>query len=84
MKVMLVVGVTTPAAFEEMVTEAFTNGVAVVVAGNEVLLHPAAEVTVTVKVPLVVTTIDCVVAPLLHKYVVPAPALEAVRVTLPP
>jgi hypothetical protein len=66
-KVTLVVGVTTPEAFEEMVTEAVTNGVAVVVAGNEVALHPAAEVTVTVKEPLVVTTIDWVVAPLLHK-----------------
>jgi hypothetical protein len=66
-KVILVVGVTTPAALEEIVTEAVTNGVAVVVAGNEVALHPAADVTVTEKLPLVVTRIDCVVAPLLHK-----------------
>ena len=66
-KVMLVVGVTTPEALDEIDTDAVTNGVAVVVAVNEVALHPAAVVTVTEKLPLVVTTIDCVVAPLLHK-----------------
>ena len=43
--------------------------------------HPFAFLTVTVKVPLALTMIDCVVAPLLHKYEVAA--LE-VSVTLPP
>jgi hypothetical protein len=49
--------------------------------GDEVLEHPAAFVTVTVREPAVVTTIDAVVAPVLHKYVEPA---LAVNVTFAP
>ena len=43
--------------------------------------HPDALVTVTEYVPLCVTSIDCVVAPLLHEYVVnPVPASSVVVV----
>lgn len=52
----------------------------VTVTGAEVLLH-APLVTMTVNVPLLVTLIDGVVAPLDHKYV---PVPPAVSVTLPP
>ena len=38
----------------------------------QVLLHPEAFVTVTVKVPTPVTDIQLVVAPVLHRYVLPA------------
>ena len=47
----------------------------------EVAKHPAALVTVTVKFPVAVTLIDCVVAPVDHNQ--DAPAL-AVNVTFPP
>jgi len=48
----------------------------------EVVLQPLAFVTVTENVPVVLTLIDCVVAPLLHAYcAIPA---GAESVTLPP
>lgn len=49
--------------------------------GADVVEHPAAFVTVTVLDPAVVAEIEAVVAPVLHKYDVPA---LAVKVTLPP
>jgi hypothetical protein len=49
--------------------------------GADVVEHPAAFVTVTVLDPAVVAMIEAVVAPVLHKYDVPA---LAVNVTLPP
>lgn len=49
--------------------------------GADVVEHPAAFVIVTVLEPAVVAVIEAVVAPVLHKYDVPA---LAVKVTLPP
>ena len=59
---------------------AVAAGYTVTTTGDEVALHEPLE-TVTVKLPDVVTLIDCVVAPFDHRYAVPA---VAVRVTLPP
>jgi hypothetical protein len=53
----------------------------VTVVGAEVALQPLAFVTVTLHEPVVVTLIDCVVAPFDQRYDVPA---FAVSVTLPP
>jgi hypothetical protein len=50
-------------------------------AGAEVALQPLALVTVTLYSPAVLTSIDCVVAPVDHKY---AAAGFAVSVTWPP
>jgi hypothetical protein len=57
------------------------NAFTTIFVGDEVLEHPAAFVTVTVRAPAVVTTMDGVVAPVLHKYVDPA---LAVNVTFAP
>ena len=57
-------------------------GLAVTTWGALVAVQPLASVTVTLKLPLVLTVIDVVVAPLDHRYDTPPP--EAVSVTLPP
>src|SRR6266550_912004 len=57
------------------------SGLTVTVVAAEVAVQPFASVTVTVNEPDVLTLIDCAVAPLDHKYVVPA---GAVSVTEPP
>jgi hypothetical protein len=57
------------------------NAFTTIFVGDEVVEHPAAFVTVTVRAPAVVTTMDGVVAPVLHKYDEPA---LAVNVTLAP
>ena len=49
----------------------------------DVAEHPLALVTVTLKVPLFVTLIVCVVAPVLHNQVLPTPAVP-VKFTDPP
>ena len=56
-------------------------GLAVMVTGFDVDEQPSSFVYVTVKMPEAVTVILCVVAPLLHRFLVFA--LE-VNVTLPP
>lgn len=61
----------------EVVGPSFT----VTVTGEEVAWQPLASVTVTLKIPGAVTTIDDVVAPLLHSQAVP-PAAD--KVTEPP
>jgi archaellum component FlaF (FlaF/FlaG flagellin family) len=53
----------------------------VTIVGADVALHPFAFVTVTLKLPLALATIDCVVAPVDQEYDVP---LDEVSVTLPP
>ena len=57
------------------------NGLTVTVVAGDDATQPAASVTVTAKLPLEPTVIDCVVAPLVQPYELP---LEAVSVTLPP
>ena len=59
----------------------FGLGLTVTGIAAEVAEQPAAVVTVTVKLPALLTVIDCVVAPLLHNQEFPA---EAVRETLFP
>jgi hypothetical protein len=65
-----------------MVAVGFVNTLTEV--GSEVVEHPAALVTVTVIVALEVTLIEAVVAPLDHKYVLPATTGLALNVTEPP
>ena len=56
-------------------------GLTVTFVAADVALQPLAFVTVTVYAPLAVALIDCVVAPVDHRYVKPAGAVSA---TLPP
>ena len=51
----------------EVVIPADGNGFTVMVISDEVIEHPIALITVTVKLPLLVTLIVCKVDPLLHK-----------------
>ena len=53
----------------------------VIVVAAEVALHPPTPVTVAVKDPEAFTVMDCVVAPVFHKYEFPA---DAVSTTEPP
>jgi hypothetical protein len=62
-----------------MVTTGLGLTLTVVVA--DVAEHPAASVTVTEKLPGLLTVIACVVAPLLHDQELPA---DAVSTTFPP
>ncbi len=54
---------------------------AVTTVGDDAALHPLAFVTVTLKLPLALTVMACVVAPVDQRYDAP---LDAVNVTLPP
>jgi hypothetical protein len=80
-KVILVLAVTAPFGLELMDTDAVTFGLTVTGTGGDTALQPEALVTVTEKPPLFPTTIDWVVAPVLHRYEAPE---DAVSVTLPP
>ena len=48
-----------------IVAEGF--GFTLTLTGEELPLHPLESVTVTLKLPLALTTIDCVVAPFDHR-----------------
>lgn len=74
-------GLTIPDAFEEILMLGLTNCMAVVLTGVEVAEQPKELVTVTVKVPVVFTTMDEVVAPVLHRYPLTEPLTEAVSAT---
>ena len=62
-----VVGVTDPTGLDAIEIEGVTEGVTVTCVLPDTAVHPFALVAVTLKVPVLATVMDEVVAPLLHR-----------------